>query len=87
MPAETAIERSLIARGAAHRSWANTENPTARTQPARDAFLNGKFEREVDPSGTLAPAERARRAEHARKAYMAGLALRSARARRKRGAA
>ncbi|WP_245612650.1 hypothetical protein [Actinotalea ferrariae] len=41
-----------------------------------------KFERQVDPEGTLAPDERARRAEHARKAHFARLALKSARARR-----
>jgi hypothetical protein len=44
------------------------------------AFL-AKFERQVDPDGTLPPAERARRAEHARKAHMTGLALASSRAR------
>jgi hypothetical protein len=55
----------------------------AITAPARAAFLD-RFEREVDPNGTLLPAERARRAEHARKAYMTGLALKSAQARRKR---
>jgi hypothetical protein len=47
-----------------------------------------RFEREVDPDGTLDPAERARRAENARKAYFASLALKSAVSRRKaRGAA
>jgi hypothetical protein len=50
---------------------------------ARQAFLD-RFEREVDPDGTLPPAERARRAEHARKAYFAKLALKSAQARRRR---
>ncbi len=41
------------------------------------------FERQVDPDGVLPPDERARRARHARKAYFARLALRSAQARRK----
>lgn len=55
-----------------------------RTSAAgRRAFLD-RFEREVDPDGTLPPAERSRRAEHARRAYFAGLALKSATARRKR---
>ncbi|MGY1695450.1 transposase [Geodermatophilus sp. SYSU D00814] len=40
-------------------------------------------EREVDPDGVLSPAERARRAGHARTAYFTRLALRSAQARRK----
>jgi len=75
--------RSLAARIGAHVSWANTTDRTARTAPARSAMLE-RFEREVDPNGTLAPAERARRAEHARKAYFLGLALKSAQARRER---
>jgi hypothetical protein len=67
-----------------HTSWANTSKADAlkRTEPGRRAFLE-RFEREVDPDGTLPPDERRRRAEHARKAYMASLALKSARARRK----
>lgn len=77
-------ERSLRARLAAHTSWANTENPTQRTAAGRRAFLE-KFEREVDPDGILTPAERSRRAESARKAYFAGLALKSATARRRGG--
>jgi hypothetical protein len=52
------------------------------TSAARKAFLD-RFERQVDPDGTLDPAERARRAGHARKAYFTGLALKSAQARRK----
>jgi len=56
------------------------------TQKARDAF-NNKFEHEVDPDGILPPAERAKRAEHARKAYMQGLALKAVRARRAKAAA
>lgn len=42
-----------------------------------------KFEREVDPDGVLPPDERARRAEHKRRAYFQRLALKSARARRR----
>ena len=44
-----------------------------------------KFETQVYPEGILPPAERARRAEHARKAHFQRLALKSARARRRRG--
>jgi hypothetical protein len=43
-----------------------------------------KFEREVDPDGSLDPHERAVRAEHLRKAYFQRLALKSAKARRAR---
>jgi hypothetical protein len=76
-------ERRLRARAAAHASWANTADPAGRTAPGRKAFRDS-FEREVDPDCVLDPAERARRAEHARKAYFAGLALKSAQARRAR---
>ena len=75
-------DRSLIARLAAHESWARTADPSARTEPARRAMLD-RFERQVDPDGVLSPEERARRAGHARKAYSTRLALRSAQARRK----
>jgi hypothetical protein len=75
------IERSLAAQLAAHESWAATDNPSARTAPARAAFER-RFLLAVDPDGVLLPEERARRAEHKRKAYFARLALLSAQARR-----
>jgi hypothetical protein len=75
--------RVLIGRIGAHASWANTVDRTARTEPGRRAMLE-KFEDEVDPNRELPVAERARRAEHARKAYFQRLALKSARARRRR---
>ncbi len=53
------------------------------THNARQAFLE-RFEREVDPEGTLPPEERQRRAEHAKSAYFAKLAHKSAKARRTR---
>lgn len=80
---DTRAERRLRAQLGAHASWAATENPSERTRPAREAF-QARFERQVDPDGVLSPAERSRRAEHARKAFYAGLALKSAQARRKR---
>lgn len=79
----SAAERKLQAQVAAHTSWAKTPDPAARTARARTAFLD-RFEREVDPEGILPEAERARRAESAKKAYFASLALKSAQARRKR---
>lgn len=79
----TPEQRSLRASIAAHTQWSREPDPTARTATARQAFLE-RFEREVDPDGALEPAERARRAEHLRKAYFKGLALKSARARRQR---
>ncbi|MGP5376395.1 hypothetical protein ACTXM8_10425 [Brachybacterium alimentarium] len=73
--------RSMTAKLAAHESWARTPNRSARTAKARAALM-AKFEHEVDPDGTLPLAERARRAEHARKAYYTRLALKSAKSRR-----
>jgi hypothetical protein len=70
----------------AHESWARTSDRAGRTANGRRKFLE-RFEREVDPNNELTPAERAVRAEHARKAYFARLALASAKARRRRGAA
>lgn len=81
MPASSPSERRLIARAAAHQSWAATPNRTARTATARPAFL-AKFEDQVDPDRVLAAEERAKRATNARKAYFADLARKSAAARR-----
>lgn len=77
-------ERSLRARIAAHESWAHTPDRSARTANARKA-MQDKFERQVDPDGVLSPSERAKRAANARKAFYSGLALKSAKARRRRG--
>jgi hypothetical protein len=76
----TPAERTLRARLGAH-ALHSKYNSRELTAPARAAF-RARFEREVDPDGTLAPAERARRAAHLRKAYFTRLALASARARR-----
>jgi hypothetical protein len=65
----------------AHEKWARTPDRSAATQAARTAF-NDRFEREVDPDGTLPPAERAIRAEHARKAYFLRMAAASVKSRR-----
>jgi len=78
----TPAQRSLRARVAAHVSWANTTDATARTAAARKA-ANDRFEKQVDPEGILDPTERARRAASARKAYFLGLAAKSAAARRR----
>lgn len=56
------------------------------TRAARQTFL-ARFEREVDPDGSLPLQERAKRAEMARKAYFHKLAAESARVRRERVAA
>lgn len=85
MPANrlTPSEKSIVGQIGAHESWARTTDRTARTAAARRA-LDEKFERDVDPDGTLTPAERAKRAANARKAHFKRLALKSAQARRRR---
>ena len=80
--AKEASIRSLRGRIGAYQLHA-THNSREITAPARRAFL-ARFEREVDPEGVLLPRERARRSEHARKAYFAKLAYLSAKARRRR---
>jgi hypothetical protein len=78
----TPEQRAMRASIAAHVQWAKETDPTARTAGARKAFME-RFEREADPDGVLDPAERARRAEHLRRAYFTRLALASSRARKK----
>lgn len=53
------------------------------TAPARARFLE-RFDREVDPDGSLPDNERRRRAALARRAYFAKLAYRSVEARRRK---
>lgn len=77
----SAEDRSLIAKIASNASWAKTEDRAARTAPARRAML-ARFESEVDPEGKLPPADRAKRAESARKAHYQRMALKSAQVRR-----
>jgi hypothetical protein len=79
----TPAQRVLRARLAAHASWANTVDRTARTRPAADAFM-ARFEREVDPDGLLDAGNRLERAVSAKKAYFQRLALASSRARGQR---
>lgn len=75
--------RQLIGSIGGHESWARTSDRTQRTAPGRAAFM-ARFEREVDPDGTLPEAERLRRAENAKSAYYKRLALKSASTRRRR---
>lgn len=67
---------------AALRSWANTRNRSARTAPARLAML-AKFEKQVDPDGTMDPAARTLAADAARRAYYLELSMRGVAARRR----
>lgn len=74
MPASDPAERKLVASIAAHESWANTTDRTARTSKAR-AAADARFLAEADGDPV--------RAEHLRKAYFQRLALKSAQARRR----
>jgi hypothetical protein len=76
--------KTLRGRAGAHAMHSRYDSK-AVSQPARDAFM-ARFEDEVDPGRVLPEAERARRAEHALKAHMARLALKSAKVRRKAAA-
>jgi hypothetical protein len=74
--------RTLAARVAAYSRWAH-EDPRPNAARASAAF-RAKFLDEVDPDRKLPEEERQRRAESAFRAHMTRLALRSAKARRKR---
>lgn len=79
-------DRSQIARIAANERWAKTEDRSAATQAARDGLAR-KFEDQVDPERLLAPEERAKRADNARRAHYQRIARKSAQARAARRAA
>lgn len=76
-------ERTLAGRAGAHKSWAQTEDRTARTEKAR-AAADARFEKQVDPDSVLTPQERKRRAAQARAAFYAEIQRRSAAAARAR---
>lgn len=76
----------IAGRIGAYESWANTEDRTARTAAGR-AAAEARFEKLVDPEGKLSPAERAKRAQAARKAHFQRMALKSAQARARKKAA
>jgi hypothetical protein len=71
----------LDAQIAAHASWAQTVDRSARTAPAR-AAAQARFEALVDPEGVMSPAQRVQAAESARKRFYAEMQKRSAQARR-----
>lgn len=81
-PAFDPVERSRIARIAANTRHSRCDG-FETTASARKA-AEGRFDDQVDPERVLPPAERARRADLARRAYFQQLARKSAAARRKR---
>jgi hypothetical protein len=81
----TEIDHVLLGRIGAARLH-SLYNAKELTKAARAAF-NTRFDDEVDPERILDPADRAARATSARKAYMLGLSMKSAKVRRERAAA
>jgi hypothetical protein len=81
MAAHDPSDRSRIASIAALERWSR-EDPTAQADRAR-RNIEKRFELQVDPDGTLEPAERVKRAARAKQAHMQRMALKSAQARRK----
>ena len=79
----TPAERSLRGKLASYESWANTKDRTARTARGRAAQL-ARFEKLVDPDGTMSPEARAKAAEAAKQAHYTRMAWLSAKARRER---
>jgi hypothetical protein len=83
----TPEERTLRARMAVQKSWANTLDPSSRTAKARTA-ADARFEkqaRELHPDAT--DEQIARVAEHLRQAHFSEMAFKSARTRRMKAAA
>lgn len=86
MPAGSPEDRALTARIAANERWGRTVDRTAATAPARRG-MRAKFEREIDPDGTLAttqPAELERRVDQLQKAHMLRMSLAAKQARRRK---
>ena len=75
----TPEQRSLRGRIAANTRWSRESGRPNAERAQRGLYA--KFEREVDPDGTLMPVERAKRTEAAYRAHMARLALKSSQAR------
>lgn len=84
MSARTPEERTLVAQIAAAERWGRTPDRSAATAPAR-AGLRAKYAREVDPNGTLDPAEVERRVDSLMRAHMLRMTLAAKAARRKAG--
>lgn len=81
----TPSELALRGRIGAYARLANStaEDRRAFTEKARKSFM-ARFDDEVDPDRILPEAERYKRAEYAKKAFYARLALKSAQARSKK---
>lgn len=81
----TPADRRLHGRIGGLTAWSRND-PATMVGPAHRGF-RARFERLVDPDGTLDPRERAVRADRARRAHMLSLAAKSAESRRTKKAA
>lgn len=81
----TPAERSLRASAASLTYWSQVPDRELAMKPLRDGFRR-KLEQQVDPDGVLAPEERARRAEFARRAHLANASRLGVKSRRERAA-
>ncbi|OBI98413.1 hypothetical protein A5661_15790 [Mycobacterium asiaticum] len=79
----TKAERRLRAQHAVNTRWAREPDRQAATRRMREGTIR-RFEKQVDPDGTLPDDVRAKLAENARLAELQRMALRSATARRAR---
>lgn len=79
-----AASRSQAGRIAALERWAHEPDPTAALAPARSGF-RAKFERQVDPTGTMPADELAARVDRLVKAHMTRLSAKASAARRRKG--
>lgn len=79
----TPEQRAMRSKLGNHVRWANCEDRTAATAPARQA-MKDRWLDQVDPDHVLPAAERAKRADHAMRAHMTRMALASAKARARR---
>jgi hypothetical protein len=73
--------RTATARIGGYARWINVNDRQAATAGARKAAWD-RFERQVDPDGTLPPEVRAQRADAARKAYYTRLSYLAVKAKR-----
>ena len=75
--------KALTGRIGGYTRWVNVDDRTKATAKARKAAWD-RFDKQVDPDGTLPPEVRRQRADAARRAHYTRMALASAKVRRAR---
>jgi len=77
----TSEQRVMRAKIAADTRWAREPDRARATEPARRG-LRAKLEREIDPDGTMPPAEVERRVDSLMRAHVTRMSLAASKARR-----